>query len=70
MTALRCTSWWGHKYEARYDRKPFDTAYLLALTRGAFTIPDGGDTYRIYIQDVCVRCGDIIERPETVKEDK
>jgi hypothetical protein len=60
----KCTSWLGHKYEARYEIIPpshdamngMDTTiygmeqYLKALTK------------RVYLRDICVRCGHVVEK--------
>jgi hypothetical protein len=62
----KCTSWLGHRFEARYDSgaaetvslsdigvvKMTETAYLelMRLRRG-----------ETYIHDICVHCGHVIE---------
>jgi hypothetical protein len=69
---MSCTSWTGrHKYQARYDEKEIPGA-LKTLT-GINAIGDvdrpAREDYilRIYVQDVCVHCGDVVDR---LKDDK
>lgn len=68
---IPCTSWLGHKYESRYEDVPMPSSpERLKMAEGG---ANRGNkvilqaTYRVYVQDVCVRCGDVIERPENVK---
>jgi hypothetical protein len=63
-----CTSVMGHKYEARYDEVPNELMNGRKMQFG-----HGYETHairellivRVYVQDVCVRCGDVIPRQGT-----
>jgi|SRR5579872_6404153 len=64
VKALRCTSWFGHKYEGRYDEVPMpSTPERVEMVKANFDEIE--DVYRVYVHDVCVRCGDVIERSFT-----
>jgi hypothetical protein len=62
-----CTSWWGHKFEARYSYEPgrslsanelFWTPY--EQRRAAILATQK----RTYEGDVCIRCGCVVNRRE------
>lgn len=65
LTAPKCTSWRGHKFEGRYSKTAaggwpkFDTnsremaAKVLDATRNV-----------TYERDICVRCGHVIEKAQ------
>lgn len=62
-----CASFLGHKYRPRYDRIPphpesfcFESASIGAIERFIEAM-----TKTIYVRDVCVRCGHVIEREVT-----
>ena len=62
----QCTSWTGsHKYQARYDEKEipnviktFVDARYTGLTRDYYIL-------NIYVCDICIHCGDTIDRIDT-----
>jgi len=56
----------GHKYEARYDRKPPQVnspAGSLVYASEMVRLIEAG-TQRIYRGDVCTRCGHIVNSPK------
>jgi len=61
----RCpASFWGsHAYEARYDEQP-NAAFFKFLERAskARGLDRENMTIRIYVHDVCVHCGDVVDR--------
>lgn len=67
----RCAAsiWGAHKYEARYDEKPdevaAETVRIAIAARVQFSTQS--TVVRTYIQDVCIHCGDVIDRPEGSK---
>jgi hypothetical protein len=72
VTAVpKCTSWRGHKFEARYSSRPgrmpspeqlFWVGYSLQL--------DVVNASRIqtYECDVCVRCGHVVQQPQKAQQ--
>jgi hypothetical protein len=65
MTAPKCTSWLGHKFEARFDIKPYPGANFLRASADATVKVINAQATRTYVRDVCVRCGATIERGGT-----
>lgn len=59
---------WGHKFEARYDEMKDAAAAADIKAEGvsAQALTDLMETRRnikkIYVHDVCIRCGQIIKR--------
>ncbi len=60
LTHPRCTRW-GHKYQARYDRIPPESITEYEGSVNGFNAL----CKRVYVRDVCTRCGRTIERNET-----
>ena len=62
----KCTSRWGHSYQARYDMIP-DTKIIDSVTEcpvsGFLKIMEAFKTH-IYVHDICTRCGDVIKRED------
>ena len=61
----RCPAHWlgCHRYEAVYDEAPDEGAIAIIKAAVAGKGKANGKTVRlIYIQSVCRRCGDVIER--------
>lgn len=58
---LPCMDWRGHKFQPRYDEEPlpFEVEECANITQFVKAY-----TKRTYVCDVCVRCGEIIKRPE------
>ena len=67
--ATRCLSWRGHRYEERYDEIPMPTDFTKVEVEG---IRASGFRElmirRVYIHDICVRCGDVIMRKREDRE--
>lgn len=66
----KCTSIWGHKFEARYSTsRPHITADQLfwvgGYLRGAEVLE--ASKTRVYQHDICVRCGHVVERKSAEK---
>lgn len=61
MSAKKCTSWLGHKFEARYQKSAARTP-AIGEVRG--DIVGILETLRdeTYVHDICVRCGEIVRR--------
>lgn len=49
-----------HRYEGRYDEKPRS----FEVTRGTITPEAMREliTYRVYVHDICTRCGHVVKR--------
>lgn len=71
MADRKCTSWRGHKFEGRYNRIQHDTGWrsggifgdletLYFLHNRERQLMFRNES--IYIHDICVRCGEIIQR--------
>jgi hypothetical protein len=58
-----CSHWLGHKFEGRYNEKPTGQKASIqsATPEGIMALRDF-TIYRVYVRDVCVRCGHTIER--------
>ena len=69
MTATKCcTSWLGHKFEARHSTF---SPCSINMAEGERITPDiirAANLYRAYEGDVCTRCGCIVNRPTPSKE--
>lgn len=52
----------GHKFRARYDEKPNEQ--LIGILKSFKSGIDGRSLlyYKVYVYDICVRCGKIIKR--------
>lgn len=58
-----CTSLTGrHKYQPRYDEKPSPVAQTVLEHQIVHDYERDLLILRIYIHDICVLCGDVIER--------
>ncbi len=56
---------YGHKYEARYDSQPASGDFELdEATLEAFKAIAAYNTVKTYVQDICVRCGDVVKRDQ------
>lgn len=63
-TIPACTSWLGHKFQGRYDYRPYPGAVRAP---GHYSAGEAALVIRTmatstYVRDVCVRCGHVIER--------
>jgi hypothetical protein len=68
MTVPKCTSIWGHKFEARYSTHPGD--YSVNKFRGtaqAYASMVEAHSDREYHHDICVRCGHVVEHKTPAK---
>jgi hypothetical protein len=67
--ASKCLSWRGHRYEARYDEVPMPIDFNNVDVDG-ITPWDLRDLmiHRVYVHDICVRCGDVVTRERAVQE--
>jgi hypothetical protein len=66
---MKCLSWRGHLYEARYDEVPMPSELLPVEVHGV--TPDGVRDLmirRVYVHDICVRCGDVVTRERAAQE--
>ncbi len=59
-THPRCARW-GHKFSGRYDRHPPESLDNFEGSSRGFEML----CKRVYVRDVCTRCGRTIERSET-----
>ena len=61
MNDKKCTSWLGHKFEARYQKSAAKTP-SIGEARG--NIVEILEAFRdvTYVHDICVRCGEIVRR--------
>lgn len=71
---IRCFGFYGkHDYQPRYDEvideKVLAMLIDLVMTTRHRDIERPMYVRQVYIQDVCVRCGDVVERPETVNSE-
>lgn len=64
MSVPKCTSWLGHKFEARFDtgaRVGGDAEYegsaYFILELEKLKHP------HTYVHDICIRCGHVVQRP-------
>lgn len=67
----KCTSWFGHKFQPRYDTKTEIVPYIefvgdsqiwgfpIDLQEMAEKLKN---TTRTYVYDICVKCGEKVER--------
>ena len=62
MSAPKCTSWLGHKFEPRYSKGP-SRFRVESMCESAFI--EAAEKYRTitYAGDVCTRCGCIVNAP-------
>lgn len=62
MTAPKCTSWLGHKFEARYDLEAPTQVVKSSGGWSAREVVDVLDATRpqTYVHDICVRCGHVV----------
>lgn len=61
----KCTSIFGHKFQARYNEE-FQESSLNELMKRATQISSPflrEMRSKIYIQDICARCGEIVRKP-------
>lgn len=69
MTVPKCTSIWGHKFEAVYDYGPVVGKYSAeGATAAHHERMADKMRHRTYIWHVCVRCGCTVNRPNPSKE--
>lgn len=63
MSVPKCTSWLGHKFEARYSYSPVAGKYNVEGGSSAH-IQAMADKMRqqTYQHDICVRCGHVVPR--------
>ena len=58
----KCTSWMGHKFQARYDIGAPDLSRFIKFnTENARDFMESMKP-KTYVHDVCVRCGQVVER--------
>lgn len=66
MTTCRgAGSWFGCKFEARYDTVPPDDVGHFKGTHAGLIATIQALSKRVYVRDICVRCGKTIERTGT-----
>lgn len=58
---VKCTSWLGHKFEARYTLTPPEPQRLNG-TNGGVARYIASMTKRTYERDICVRCGMVVPK--------
>ena len=59
MNEDKCTSWLGHKFEARYDSEfPDQHSKMSNVTAGMLHAL----RKQTYVKDICVRCGEVVKR--------
>ena len=60
----KCTSWLGHKFEARYSYNWPDGRYEATLSGAPrdVEVMVRAQQDKTYERDICVRCGHVIER--------
>jgi hypothetical protein len=60
----RCqNSWFGsHQFEPRYDKEPSNAMSLGSIKARDVEMLDAMVTKRTYVRDICVRCGNTVER--------
>lgn len=64
VSAPKCTSWLGHKFEARYSTEPPAEDVLAGLEGNAALVVNEllkTMSKRTYEADICVRCGFVVE---------
>jgi hypothetical protein len=69
----KCTSWRGHKFEARYSygapRKMTEVElFWLPYTTRKDVLTNARS--QTYIHDVCIRCGTIVEKNTAISDNK
>lgn len=61
-----CKTFGGHHYEPRYDEVPLDiTAKSIKSHNCDVNELRSLFVRRLYVKDICVRCGDVVERNKT-----
>lgn len=60
----KCTSWRGHKFEARFDLGPLSIGSGQSISNASHNMLMVLDKFRdkTYVHDICVRCGKIVKR--------
>ncbi len=58
----KCTSWMGHKFEARYDMGAPDLSRFIKFNTENVREFMESMKPKTYVHDICVRCGQIVER--------
>jgi hypothetical protein len=58
----RCSSWLGHKFEARYDIRPQIGGNFEGVSSVDVVAVVNAQAKRDYVRDVCIRCGATVER--------
>lgn len=58
----KCTSWLGHKFVARYDLGAPDLSWFRSFSGYGVNEMIEKMKPKTYVHDVCVRCGQIVER--------
>jgi hypothetical protein len=69
--SIDCASWFGAprcKFEARYDTIPPDRMNVEKGSTYAITEVIRALTTQKYVQDVCVKCGKVVNRHDTTGE--
>lgn len=55
----------GHRFEERFDSQPSNKGIELERgTNEALRIVTEHNTIKTYVQDICVRCGDVVKRDQ------
>lgn len=58
----KCISWLGHKFVARYDLGARDLSRFIKFNTYDMNGFIEAMKPKTYVHDVCVRCGQIVER--------
>lgn len=61
----KCTSWRGHKFEPRYSETPPTILSLAAVLESVSRRLIEALTVQKYECDVCVRCGHVVQKPQS-----
>lgn len=61
---MKCITWTGlHTYEARYDERPTgETVRIESASTGAIEGIRRLIIYNVYVRDICVHCGAVVDR--------
>lgn len=69
MAIGHCNTLTGrHKFEPRYDEVPHDHAKNL-IAKNYTNINRSDSIRRVYLHDICIFCGEIVDRLEPHKEE-
>jgi len=65
MSETKCTSWLGHRFEARYSVTNAALSHLIEHATSIESLPNStiqSMQDRHYERDICVRCGFAVEK--------